>query len=78
MAADPDLARRVRALLADEAVREQSMFGGLAFLVGEHMAVKGVSTGWRQGPPPAPSRHWGEAPSLTRTFQLHLTAMVDF
>jgi hypothetical protein len=39
MAADPDLAARVRSLLADEAPRESSMFGGLAFLVAGHMTV---------------------------------------
>ena len=39
---DEDLANRIRELLSDLAVngvREQKMFGGLAFLVGGHMAV---------------------------------------
>jgi TfoX/Sxy family transcriptional regulator of competence genes len=40
MAYDEELADRIRSLLADEAgVREQKMFGGLAFLVGGNMAV---------------------------------------
>jgi TfoX/Sxy family transcriptional regulator of competence genes len=40
MAYDEDLANRIRELVADEAgVREQRMFGGLAFLIGGHMSV---------------------------------------
>jgi hypothetical protein len=39
MAYDEDLAERLRALLADEGAVEKRMFGGLAFLVGGHMAV---------------------------------------
>lgn len=39
MAADPDLAERVRSLLADQSPQEKPMFGGLAFLVAGHMAV---------------------------------------
>ncbi|MFC8921233.1 TfoX/Sxy family protein [Cellulosimicrobium sp. NPDC057127] len=39
MAVDLALAERVRALLASEAPRERSMFGGLAFLVAGHMTV---------------------------------------
>ena len=43
MAYDEDLAERVRNLLTYESgVAEQRMFGGLAFLIGGHMAV-GVS-----------------------------------
>jgi TfoX/Sxy family transcriptional regulator of competence genes len=43
MAYDEDLANRVRELIAAEGgVKEQKMFGGLAFLIGGHMAV-GVS-----------------------------------
>jgi hypothetical protein len=37
---DEDLAWRIRAQLADVPdVTEQAMFGGLAFLIGGHMAV---------------------------------------
>ena len=39
---DDELANRIREVLSDlsvEGVREQRMFGGLAFLVGGHMAV---------------------------------------
>jgi hypothetical protein len=37
---DDDLANRVRELLsAERGVREKAMFGGLAFLIGGHMAV---------------------------------------
>lgn len=44
MVYDEDLANRIRELLAGEtAVAEQRMFGGLAFLVGGHLAVA-VST----------------------------------
>jgi TfoX/Sxy family transcriptional regulator of competence genes len=40
MAYDEDLANRVRELIAGQrAVTEKRMFGGLAFLVGGHMAV---------------------------------------
>ena len=43
MAYDEDLANRLREQLADEtAITEKRMFGGLAFLLGGHMAV-GVS-----------------------------------
>jgi TfoX/Sxy family transcriptional regulator of competence genes len=46
MAYDEDLANRVRELLADEpAVTEKRMFGGLAFLVGGHMAVAASGQG---------------------------------
>jgi TfoX/Sxy family transcriptional regulator of competence genes len=46
MAYDEDLANRIRELLADEpAVSEQKMFGGLAFLVGGHMAVAASGQG---------------------------------
>lgn len=44
MAYDHDLAHRIRELLADEdGVTERAMFGGLAFMVGGHMAV-GISS----------------------------------
>ncbi|WP_131105883.1 TfoX/Sxy family protein [Ornithinimicrobium sufpigmenti] len=40
MAYDEELAQRVRDLLRDEAdVTEKKMFGGLAFLLADHMAV---------------------------------------
>jgi TfoX/Sxy family transcriptional regulator of competence genes len=40
VAYDEELAERIREVLADEPeVREQAMFGGLAFLVGGHLAV---------------------------------------
>ena len=40
MAYDEDLANRIRELIAaGEDVREQRMFGGIAFLVGGNMAV---------------------------------------
>jgi TfoX/Sxy family transcriptional regulator of competence genes len=43
MAYDEDLANRIRELIATEGgVKEQRMFGGLAFLIGGYMAV-GVS-----------------------------------
>src|SRR4051794_31648608 len=46
MAYDEDLANRIRELLADEAgVTEKRMFGGLAFLLGGHMAVAASSKG---------------------------------
>jgi hypothetical protein len=46
MAYDEDLANRLRAQLADEpGVVEQRMFGGLAFLVGGHMAVAASGRG---------------------------------
>lgn len=46
MAYDEDLAHRLRALMADEpGVSEKRMFGGLAFLVGGHMAVAASGKG---------------------------------
>ena len=39
MAYDEDLAERIRGLLPAVPVGEKKMFGGLAFLVGGHMAV---------------------------------------
>jgi hypothetical protein len=46
MAYDEDLANRVREALADEqGVTEKTMFGGLAFLIGGHMAVAASGQG---------------------------------
>ena len=46
MAYDEDLADRLRAATQDvDGVREQAMFGGLAFLVGGHMAVAASGKG---------------------------------
>lgn len=50
VAYDPDLVERIReivvqAVAAEHAVTEQRMFGGLAFLVGGHMAVAAGSGG---------------------------------
>jgi TfoX/Sxy family transcriptional regulator of competence genes len=46
MAYDSDLANRIRELLADtDAVSEQAMFGGLAFLIGGNMAVAASKQG---------------------------------
>jgi TfoX/Sxy family transcriptional regulator of competence genes len=46
MAYDEKLAARIRELVADEkGVAEKKMFGGLAFLVGGHMAVAASGRG---------------------------------
>jgi TfoX/Sxy family transcriptional regulator of competence genes len=46
MAYDEELARRVRELLAgEEAIAEKAMFGGLAFLLHDNMAVGLSGTG---------------------------------
>jgi TfoX/Sxy family transcriptional regulator of competence genes len=46
MAYDEDLAHRIRELIgSDPDVTEQRMFGGLAFLVGGHMAVAASGQG---------------------------------
>ena len=46
MAYDEDLANRIRELMADEkGVTEMKMFGGLAFLIGGHMAVAASGQG---------------------------------
>src|SRR4051794_25431364 len=45
MAYDQDLAERIRGLLPSEPVTEKAMFGGLAFLVGGHMAVAASGKG---------------------------------
>jgi hypothetical protein len=46
MAYDVELAERLRELLADQpGVTEKKMFGGLAFMIGGHMAVSASSHG---------------------------------
>jgi hypothetical protein len=46
MAYDEDLANRIRELLAaEDGVAEKKMFGGLAFLIGGHMAVAASGQG---------------------------------
>ena len=46
MAYDEELANRIREALSDEdGVTEQRMFGGLAFLIGGHMAVSASGQG---------------------------------
>jgi TfoX/Sxy family transcriptional regulator of competence genes len=45
MAYDEELADRIREQLTGEPVEEQKMFGGLAFLVGGHMAVAASGQG---------------------------------
>ena len=45
MAYDEALAERIRALTAGEPVVEKKMFGGLAFLLGGHMAVAASAQG---------------------------------
>jgi TfoX/Sxy family transcriptional regulator of competence genes len=45
MAYEEELAERIRGLLPDVPVTEQKMFGGLAFLVGGHMAVAASGKG---------------------------------
>ena len=45
MAYDEDLAHRIRELLAGEPTTEKRMFGGLAFLLGGHMAVAASGQG---------------------------------
>jgi TfoX/Sxy family transcriptional regulator of competence genes len=45
MAYDEELADRIRALLPDVPVREQRMFGGLAFLIGGNMAIAASGQG---------------------------------
>ena len=46
MAYDEDLADRIRELIdAEDDVREKRMFGGLAFLVGGHLAVAASGQG---------------------------------
>jgi TfoX/Sxy family transcriptional regulator of competence genes len=46
VAYDEDLANRIRELVAGESrVTEQKMFGGLAFLVGGHMAIAASGQG---------------------------------
>ena len=46
MAYDEDLANRIRELMAAESgVTEKKMFGGLAFLIGGHMAVAASGRG---------------------------------
>jgi hypothetical protein len=45
VAYDDVLANRIRELLASETVTEKRMFGGLAFLIGGHMAVAASGRG---------------------------------
>ena len=45
MAYDRELAERIRGVLPNEPVAEKAMFGGLAFLVGGHMALASSGKG---------------------------------
>ena len=45
MGFDEDLAHRIRELTTGESVEEKPMFGGLAFLIGGHMAVAASGRG---------------------------------
>jgi hypothetical protein len=46
VAYDEELAERIRALVADEpGLTEKKMFGGLAFLIGGHMAISASGQG---------------------------------
>ena len=45
MTYDDELAERVRGLLPGEPVDEKAMFGGLAFLVGGHLAIAASGKG---------------------------------
>jgi hypothetical protein len=45
MAYDEELAHRIREVLSGEQYVEQRMFGGLAFLVGGHMAIAASGQG---------------------------------
>jgi hypothetical protein len=45
MAYDQELAERIRGLLPAEPATEKAMFGGLAFLVGGHMAIAASGKG---------------------------------
>src|SRR5436190_2538592 len=45
MAYDEELAGRIRDLIGTDGVVEQKMFGGLAFLVGGHMAIAASGQG---------------------------------
>ena len=46
MAYDEELAERIRALIGDEpGLTEKKVFGGLAFMIGGHMAVAASSQG---------------------------------
>ena len=46
MAYDEELADRIRALIGDEpGLKEKKIFGGMAFLIGGHMAVAASSQG---------------------------------
>lgn len=45
MAYDEDLADRIRVATQEYALSERKMFGGLAFLVGGHMAVAATGQG---------------------------------
>ena len=48
MAYDEVLAARIRDLIGpDRVLSEKEMFGGLAFLIGGHMAIERQRRGWR-------------------------------
>ena len=67
MAYDQDLAERIRGLLPAEPVTEQAMFGGLAFLIGGHMAVAASGKGGLMVRcDPAESDRLVETPGATR------------
>src|SRR3954452_10259136 len=67
MAYDRELAERIRGVLPPEPVAEKAMFGGLAFLVGGHMAVAASGKGGLMVRcDPADSDRLVETPGATR------------
>jgi hypothetical protein len=67
MAYDQELAERIRGLLPAEPIDEKAMFGGLAFLVGGHMAVAASGKGGLMVRcDPADSDRLLEAPGASR------------
>ena len=72
MAYDEELAERIRGFLPDLPVTEKKMFGGLAFLVGGHMAVAASSQGGLllRCPPEETAALVASAPGRTGPFEM--------
>ncbi|QIG45336.1 TfoX/Sxy family protein [Nocardioides anomalus] len=66
MAYDEELAERVRGVLPPVPVRERRMFGGLAFLVGGHLAVAASGEGLMLRCDPADAERLLAEPGVSR------------
>lgn len=75
MAYDEELADRIREALSGRSYEEKRMFGGLAFLVGGHLAVAASGRGGLMVPVPADQTEAMLAEPGAETFEMRGRAM---